>query len=196
MPASLFHIDSTDPAASPGCLEDQRALQLALELSLLGLSSESDPLSGSFDPDSRGKKSQNTTECVPVPSSEHVAEIVGRQGKFSHSFSLSLGALSFFSLRPLGISLYPVAFFTTLAVAFGYCQLKKSTGHRALSLSFSLSSLCPSPSLLVPSAFSSSLACTVNMLSHLPVPLPFARRMQDQSPESKNKYVHQNPRTR
>ena len=27
-----------------------------------------------------GKKSQNTTECVPVPSSEHVAEIVGRQG--------------------------------------------------------------------------------------------------------------------
>ncbi|GFU00951.1 RNA-binding E3 ubiquitin-protein ligase MEX3C [Nephila pilipes] len=28
----------------------------------------------------RSKKSQNTTECVPVPSSEHVAEIVGRQG--------------------------------------------------------------------------------------------------------------------
>uniref|UniRef100_A0A915JLN2 Uncharacterized protein n=1 Tax=Romanomermis culicivorax TaxID=13658 RepID=A0A915JLN2_ROMCU len=27
------------------------------------------------------RKSQNTTECVPVPSSEHVAEIVGRQGK-------------------------------------------------------------------------------------------------------------------
>ncbi|XP_043938079.1 RNA-binding E3 ubiquitin-protein ligase MEX3C [Protopterus annectens] len=26
------------------------------------------------------KKSVNTTECVPVPSSEHVAEIVGRQG--------------------------------------------------------------------------------------------------------------------
>ncbi|GCB86524.1 hypothetical protein scyTo_0027230, partial [Scyliorhinus torazame] len=25
------------------------------------------------------KKSCNTTECVPVPSSEHVAEIVGRQ---------------------------------------------------------------------------------------------------------------------
>ncbi|KAL3249138.1 hypothetical protein MRX96_056159 [Rhipicephalus microplus] len=30
--------------------------------------------------DTRNKKSQNTTECVPVPSSEHVAEIVGRQG--------------------------------------------------------------------------------------------------------------------
>lgn len=27
------------------------------------------------------KKSVNMTECVPVPSSEHVAEIVGRQGK-------------------------------------------------------------------------------------------------------------------
>lgn len=27
-----------------------------------------------------GKRSQNMTECVPVPSSEHVAEIVGRQG--------------------------------------------------------------------------------------------------------------------
>ena len=31
--------------------------------------------------DPMGKKSQNMTECVPVPSSEHVAEIVGRQGK-------------------------------------------------------------------------------------------------------------------
>uniref|UniRef100_A0A0A1XH31 RNA-binding protein MEX3D n=1 Tax=Zeugodacus cucurbitae TaxID=28588 RepID=A0A0A1XH31_ZEUCU len=29
----------------------------------------------------RSKKSQNMTECVPVPSSEHVAEIVGRQGR-------------------------------------------------------------------------------------------------------------------
>ena len=26
------------------------------------------------------------TECVPVPSSEHVAEIVGRQGKKSRNF--------------------------------------------------------------------------------------------------------------
>lgn len=32
--------------------------------------------------DDRSKKSQNMTECVPVPSSEHVAEIVGRQGEF------------------------------------------------------------------------------------------------------------------
>ena len=27
------------------------------------------------------RKSANMTECVAVPSSEHVAEIVGRQGK-------------------------------------------------------------------------------------------------------------------
>jgi len=29
------------------------------------------------------KKGANMTERVPVPSSEHVAEIVGRQGKYS-----------------------------------------------------------------------------------------------------------------
>lgn len=82
---------------------DDRAFQLALELSMLGLS---DPLSSAPEPDSpadigsfvnsltsvvgleevRSKKSQNMTECVPVPSSEHVAEIVGRQGKSSGSF--------------------------------------------------------------------------------------------------------------
>ena len=32
------------------------------------------------------RRSQNMTECVPVPSSEHVAEIVGRQGKKSWNF--------------------------------------------------------------------------------------------------------------
>jgi len=31
------------------------------------------------------KKSPNMTECVPVPSSEHVAEIVGRQGMITQS---------------------------------------------------------------------------------------------------------------
>lgn len=76
MPASLFH----ESEHGSGPIEDQRALQLALELSLLGLASDSD--FAHFDPDARGKKSQNTTECVPVPSSEHVAEIVGRQGKY------------------------------------------------------------------------------------------------------------------
>lgn len=88
MPASLFRESDHSSNAAVGTLEDQRALQLALELSMLGLSADSaaDALSGNFDPDSRGKKSQNTTECVPVPSSEHVAEIVGRQGKLSFHF--------------------------------------------------------------------------------------------------------------
>uniref|UniRef100_T1JDY7 RING-type domain-containing protein n=1 Tax=Strigamia maritima TaxID=126957 RepID=T1JDY7_STRMM len=79
MPTSLF----PDMDRNSGGLEDQRALQLALELSMLaGLSSDNeDGLNPStFDNENRGKKSQNMTECVPVPSSEHVAEIVGRQG--------------------------------------------------------------------------------------------------------------------
>ncbi|XP_075151875.1 uncharacterized protein LOC142225903 [Haematobia irritans] len=38
------------------------------------------PLVTSVINEERSKKSQNMTECVPVPSSEHVAEIVGRQG--------------------------------------------------------------------------------------------------------------------
>ncbi|KAG8222188.1 hypothetical protein J437_LFUL001280 [Ladona fulva] len=68
-------------------LEDQRALQLAFELSMLGLSdasttTEHETLNTTFTDEARGKKSQNMTECVPVPSSEHVAEIVGRQGCF------------------------------------------------------------------------------------------------------------------
>lgn len=45
------------------------------------LSSPPPSLLSSSTYDSIGKKSQNMTECVPVPSSEHVAEIVGRQGK-------------------------------------------------------------------------------------------------------------------
>ncbi|KAH8292616.1 hypothetical protein KR054_006468, partial [Drosophila jambulina] len=107
--------------------EDPRTLQLALELSLVGLNDlqtsyahqqSAQPLAavqndyelGNSKPDNtsmpltssssscfllptatgtgistvaledRSKKSQNMTECVPVPSSEHVAEIVGRQG--------------------------------------------------------------------------------------------------------------------
>lgn len=60
-------------------IEDERAFQLALELTMLCLNSTK--ADSELDGDFRGgKKSQNTTECVPVPSSEHVAEIVGRQG--------------------------------------------------------------------------------------------------------------------
>ena len=38
----------------------------------------------------KAKKSQNMTECVPVPSSEHVAEIVGRQGKLTSFISIKV----------------------------------------------------------------------------------------------------------
>ena len=91
MPASLY-----PEMEKPSGLEEQRAFQLALELSMLGLSStttsngstdgsssspDNDGLGSSIIQDeARAKKSQNMTECVPVPSSEHVAEIVGRQG--------------------------------------------------------------------------------------------------------------------
>lgn len=75
MPGTLF------PEMDPGStgLDDQQALQaLALDLSMLGLTNEDDGPS-TFD-ENRARKSSNMTECVPVPSSEHVAEIVGRQG--------------------------------------------------------------------------------------------------------------------
>lgn len=97
MPTSLFSEMERGTNGGAPSLEDQRALQLALELSMIGLESSSGcPSNGNGttnDPDSlqtaptvfeesRSKKSQNMTECVPVPSSEHVAEIVGRQGEY------------------------------------------------------------------------------------------------------------------
>ncbi|CAH1254488.1 RNA-binding protein MEX3B-like [Branchiostoma lanceolatum] len=87
MPSSLF--PDMEPAnggapTSMGSQDEARALQLALDLAMLGLSGGSDQddkMSNSgFDNDARNRKSSNMTECVPVPSSEHVAEIVGRQG--------------------------------------------------------------------------------------------------------------------
>jgi len=89
MPASLFHENSeqinqniqNSNVNNVNSLEEQRALQLALELSMLGMMNEEDfHFNVAIDAEARLKKSQNTTECVPVPSSEHVAEIVGRQG--------------------------------------------------------------------------------------------------------------------
>ena len=128
---SLSPPSSESPGLTPG-LEEQRTLQLALELSMLDLTDLHGNLSqlnhhmggamcsptqqgaglvpgstlnaftsmlvaaGNCMPgDDRSKKSQNMTECVPVPSSEHVAEIVGRQGKIKicvlrHNFFLLL----------------------------------------------------------------------------------------------------------
>ncbi|KYM92332.1 RNA-binding protein MEX3B [Atta colombica] len=99
MPTSLFsEMDrGTNGGGAGVSFEDQRALQLAFELSMLGIPEGSSGCPGTGngngttnDPDplqtapavfeeARSKKSQNMTECVPVPSSEHVAEIVGRQ---------------------------------------------------------------------------------------------------------------------
>eukprot|EP00058_Branchiostoma_floridae_P024362 XP_002609852.1 hypothetical protein BRAFLDRAFT_126022 [Branchiostoma floridae] len=87
MPSSLF--PDMEPAnggapTSMGSQDEARALQLAVDLAMLGLSvggDQDDKMSNSgFDNDARNRKSSNMTECVPVPSSEHVAEIVGRQG--------------------------------------------------------------------------------------------------------------------
>ncbi|XP_006000340.1 RNA-binding protein MEX3A [Latimeria chalumnae] len=76
-------------------LEDERALQIALDqLCLLGLGGESEDSNNNNNNLEKEEsklcpvhkeadlklRSSNTTECVPVPSSEHVAEIVGRQG--------------------------------------------------------------------------------------------------------------------
>jgi len=86
MPTSLFDMDRNSSGGSTNGLssglEDQRALQLALELSMMGLNpgGDMDDPNSAFDLEGRHKKGQNMTECVPVPSSEHVAEIVGRQG--------------------------------------------------------------------------------------------------------------------
>lgn len=87
MPSSLFADMERNGSGGGGgggggggveTLDDQRALQIALDqLSLLGL--DADETGSLYDNEPR-KKSVNMTECVPVPSSEHVAEIVGRQG--------------------------------------------------------------------------------------------------------------------
>lgn len=77
MPSSLF----ADGSVQGDALDEQRALQIALDqLSLLDLDNDENPL---YDNQEPRKKSVNMTECVPVPSSEHVAEIVGRQGACS-----------------------------------------------------------------------------------------------------------------
>lgn len=127
MPTSLFsEMDRGANGGGTASLEDQRALQLALELSMLGLegtpgcpgtgtgtgtgtTNDPDPLqttpAGVFE-EARSKKSQNMTECVPVPSSEHVAEIVGRQGKSANITSTSLANWRISFLRSLNIVLY------------------------------------------------------------------------------------------
>lgn len=86
----------TEVAPPRTILEGEQALQMALELSMQNFSGAAavaacngttayQPYPGVLaeDADSpqRMSKSQNITQWVAVPSSEHVAEIVGRQGK-------------------------------------------------------------------------------------------------------------------
>jgi len=69
---------------------DNRAVKLALELAMLGLGDGHNLPVDNLGLNTgqtlaqleelKARKSQNMTECVPVPTSEHVAEIVGRQG--------------------------------------------------------------------------------------------------------------------
>lgn len=112
MPTSLFSDMDRSNSGGTAVIEDRRALQLAFELSMLdfdnnqncpgtgtgtstsaanGVTNEPDPLQTAptnvFE-EARSKKSQNMTECVPVPSSEHVAEIVGRQGECENLYLL------------------------------------------------------------------------------------------------------------
>ncbi|KAG5345265.1 MEX3B protein, partial [Acromyrmex charruanus] len=114
MPTSLFsEMDrGTNGGGAGVSFEDQRALQLAFELSMLGIPEGSSGCPGTGtgngttnDPDplqtapavfeeARSKKSQNMTECVPVPSSEHVAEIVGRQAEVRNEEDISYFRIS------------------------------------------------------------------------------------------------------
>ena len=100
MPASVLHEMPSQCFSGHNGVDELRAMQqVAMELSMLGLtdssestcinnrsgthSYDSSPISeeNKFFPNSKTlASSSNTTECVPVPSSEHVAEIVGRQG--------------------------------------------------------------------------------------------------------------------
>lgn len=98
MPASLYQSNfNMERIANFEDTNSAATVKLALELASFGSnfgfdSSElqlggGDPLSMGSGPtlaqlDEKARKSQNMTECVPVPTSEHVAEIVGRQGEF------------------------------------------------------------------------------------------------------------------
>ena len=100
MPASLYQSNFNMERIANFELPDSNSaatVKLALELASVGsnfgfdssdlhlglgdhLSLGSGPTLAQLD--EKARKSQNMTECVPVPTSEHVAEIVGRQGEF------------------------------------------------------------------------------------------------------------------
>jgi len=61
-PVGHFVVRSGTPPASRACIDENSLARIAAE-------------------EQAKRRSANMTECVPVPSSEHVAEIVGRQGR-------------------------------------------------------------------------------------------------------------------
>lgn len=95
----MTEVVSGSPAVGcEDCINSQ-ALQVALELSMLninsGLTAADNPyMMSDLDVTS---KSLNVTQCVSVPSSEHVAEIVGKQGLFSNLFILRHFTMPFLS---------------------------------------------------------------------------------------------------
>jgi len=101
-------LPSYEPLTS--ATDQDRARLIVAGLSRLGLAGSTGPstaetvshcpapagvsvMDGVDGDDGRSRRSANMTECVTVPSSEHVAEIVGRQGK-PQALSLSLLTLS------------------------------------------------------------------------------------------------------
>ncbi|XP_033633960.1 RNA-binding protein MEX3B-like [Asterias rubens] len=82
MPSTLFPTMERVHTDEMGLENQEQTLQqMALNLSMLGLQHvQSEDEGSSTTYDDNGRRSSNMTECVPVPSSEHVAEIVGRQG--------------------------------------------------------------------------------------------------------------------
>lgn len=143
MPATLF--SDLEFTSNPNqhqqhkVMEDTRALQVALELSMLYINGDQQQpktdnsmsnnsmdtssiihsyIPNGFPEEPRSKKSQNMTECVPVPSSEHVAEIVGRQGNIITLFDLCsfLYAIYIFVLRFCAMSCCIDSFYSNIFV--------------------------------------------------------------------------------
>merc|ERR1711963_447006 len=98
MPASLYQSNfNLERISSTEMDHSSSAVKLAMELANLCAFNNIQDLEGQsclsdhfnlgngqtlaqINDELNAKRSQNMTECVPVPSSEHVAEIVGRQG--------------------------------------------------------------------------------------------------------------------
>lgn len=80
----------------PAVISDEcnsEALRVALELSMLNISANLNAAENPLVYDDVNCKSLNVTQCVTVPTSEHVAEIVGKQGIMSMKLAPIMAAL-------------------------------------------------------------------------------------------------------